>query len=313
MVEVPAAVDRVARAGKQDPPCCAFFGDFPQSESQGNFQLKADPHAGVPTATCFACGRNTLENRMADKALIDEVRNMHLLSALNEEQLARIAGHATRMKLHQRQIIFSQGDLADRFFLVLKGQIRLFRLSREGTEKTIEIVAPGQTFAEALMFLSVPRFPVCAESLSLAEVVSIDSRDFALMLQDSVETCFVLLGAMSQRLHGLIGEIDSITLHTASSRFARYLLKTLRGKGCVLDLNVPKMVIASRISITPETFSRVEKKLSDRDIIEVHGSRVTILDYKALVEVAMLDDLLEFFSMPCTPATGRTTDDLDTE
>lgn len=230
---------------------------------------------------------------MASNALIEEIRTVHLFSALTEEQLKRVADHATRVKLDEGQMLFCQGDPADRFFIVLQGQMRLFRLSREGSEKIIDIVAPGQTFAEALAFLNAVRYPVCAGSLCKAEVVSIDARDFALMLRESVETCFVVLGALSQRLHSLIGEIDNLTLQTATCRFARYLLKNLPEKGCVLDFDVRKTVIASRISITPETFSRIVKRLKELNIIDVRRSEVTILNPEALQELAKLHDSLE--------------------
>jgi len=245
---------------------------------------------------------------MTGKALIEEIRSVHLFSALSEEQRKRVADHAMRVKLDEGQMLFCQGDSADRFFIVLQGQMRLFRLPREGSEKIVDIVAPGQTFAEALAFRNAARYPVCAGSLCRAEVVSIDARDFALMLQESVETCFVVLGALSQRLHALIGEIDNLTLQTATIRLARYLLKNLPAQGCVLEFDVRKTVVASRISIKPETFSRIVKKLKELNIIDVKSSEVTVLNREALQKLAKLDDSLELSPTPYLPSTKPTTD-----
>ncbi|MEA3276129.1 MAG: Crp/Fnr family transcriptional regulator, partial [Pseudomonadota bacterium] len=175
-------------------------------------------------------------------------------------------------------------------------------LSPEGSEKVIEIVAPGQTFAEALMFLNAPRYPVCASALSSVELIGIDARDFAEMLHESTDTCFVLLGSLSRRLRGLIGEIDNLTLHTAKSRVARYLLMKLPSDRRALELDVQKNVLASRLSVKPETFSRVIKHLSDDGIIEVYGSHFTILDRDALEEIAELGDSLELSPLPCISA-----------
>jgi len=250
----------------------------------------------------------TVEKRTIGKPMIEEMRTGLLLSGLSEEQLKRVARHASRMKLDEGQMLFSQGDPAERFYLVLRGQIRLFRLSPEGAEKVIEIVAPGQTFAEALMFLSAPRYPVCAAALSPTELIGIDARDFSRMLRKSIDTCFVLLGVLSQRLRGLVGEIDNLTLHTAASRVARYLLMKLPAERRALNLDVRKGVIASRLSIKPETFSRVEKGLSAQGIIEVHGSHVTILDLQALEEIAELGDSPELTLMPCRSGQRPITD-----
>lgn len=243
---------------------------------------------------------------MAERTMMDELRTGLLLSGLTSEQLERVARRASRVRLGQGRILFSQGDAADRFYLVLKGQIQLFRLSPEGAEKVIEIVAPGQTFAEALMFMNAPRYPVCAAALGPVELIGIDARDFSRMLRESVDTCFVLLGALSRRLRGLIGEIDNLTLHTATSRVARYLLMKLPAEHRALELDVRKGVLASRLSIKPETFSRVEKSLGDQGVIEVHGSHVTILDQQALEEIAKLGDSGELIPLPlpCDPASG---------
>jgi CRP-like cAMP-binding protein len=228
--------------------------------------------------------------------MLHELRSGLLLSRLTDDQLKRVARRASRLKLDKGQMLFHQGDTADRFYLVLSGQIRLFRLSPDGGEKVIEIVSAGETFAEALMFLNAPRYPVCSAALSQVELIGIHAGDFADMLRESVDTCFLLLGTLSKRLRGLIGEIDNLTLHTATSRVARYLLCHLPPDQRTLDLGVRKSVLASRLSIKPETFSRIEKGLSEKGVIEVQGSRVTILDQQALEELAELGDSLELSS-----------------
>ncbi len=207
--------------------------------------------------------------------------------------------------LDEGQWLFSQGDLAKRFYLVQKGQIRLFRLSPDGAEKVIEIVSPGQTFGEALMFLNAPRYPVCAAALGPAEVIAIDARDFAAMLRESVDTCFVVMGGLSQRLRGLIGEIDNLTLHTAKCRVARYLLAHCAEDRRAFELDVRKGVLASRLSVKPETFSRVVKQLTQDGVVQVHGAHITILDRGALTDLAELADTTELGAMPCEPPQGR--------
>jgi CRP-like cAMP-binding protein len=234
--------------------------------------------------------------------MIDALRTTPLLSRLSDVELQRVSAHALRQSLDEGQWLFSQGDPAKRFYLVQSGQIRLFRLSPEGAEKVIEIVSPGQTFAEALMFLNAPRYPVCAAALGPAEVIAIDARDFAAMLRESVDTCFVVLGALSQRLRGLIGEIDNLTLHTAKSRVARYLLAHCPEDRRAFELDVRKGVLASRLSVKPETFSRVVKQLTQDGVIEVHGAHITILDRDALIDLAELADTAELGAMPCEHA-----------
>jgi CRP/FNR family transcriptional regulator, dissimilatory nitrate respiration regulator len=233
--------------------------------------------------------------------MIEELKTAPLLAGLSRDQLERVSRHAVRVVLGAEQLLFSQGDPADRFYLVLRGQIQLFRLSPGGAAKVIELVSPGQTFAEALMFLNAPRYPVCAGALTPAELLSLDAGDFAQMARESVDTCFAMLGSLSQRLRGLIGEIDNLAMHTASSRVARYLLTKVPPDRRAIKLDVRKGVLASRLSIQPETFSRVIKELGGQGVIEVHGAEVTILDRAALEDVAELQDTLELGPLPSGP------------
>jgi CRP/FNR family transcriptional regulator, dissimilatory nitrate respiration regulator len=230
--------------------------------------------------------------------MLESLRATPLLSGLSETQLEQVVAHAVRHRLDEGQLLFTQGDPARWFYLVESGQVRLFRLAPDGGEKVIEIVSAGQTFAEALMFLNAPRYPVCAAALSPTTLIAIEAQAFAAMLRESVDTCFVILGALSRRLRGLIGEIDNLTLHSAKSRVARYLLANCPADRRAFALDVRKGVLASRLSVKPETFSRVIKQLIDEGAIDVHGAHITILDRAVLVELADLAGLSEFGAGP---------------
>ena len=217
----------------------------------------------------------------------EELRDGLLFAGLNERQLERVVRQAVRMTLDEGQALFEQGDSADRFYYVVRGQIKLFRLSPAGNEKIIEIIMPGSTFAEALMFLEHPRYPVGAQALTVAELISIDAHDFSAMLKDSVETCFQLLGDMSHRLRGLLREIDELSLHSATCRVAAYLVQQALATGSMaFDLSVTKQVLASRLSVKPETLSRIIRNLMSDGVITVRGSHVEIHDRDALQRVA---------------------------
>lgn len=225
--------------------------------------------------------------------MIERLRQAPLLSGLSTEQLTEVAGHAQSIQLEEGAWLFRQGDPSRRFYFVEQGLMRLFRLSPAGDEKVIEIISAGQTFAEALMFLQAPRYPVCAAALEPTELIGIDARAFAAMLRESVDICFVIMGALSRRLHGLIAEIDNLTLHNATSRVARYLLAQVPAGRREFELEVPKGVLASRLSIQPETFSRVIRQLGQNGIISVLGARITLLDPAALTGLAGLTDSAE--------------------
>jgi len=209
-----------------------------------------------------------------------------LLSKLSGEQLQRVARHAKINQLADGDALFSSGDKVGHFYLVVKGRIKLFLLSPDGQEKILEIFGPGQTFAEALMFLDKPYYPVNATALGEARVIAVDAPDFADMLRDSVDTCFLIMGYMSQRLRTLVQEIDNLSLSTGTCRVAAYLLESAPEGEDEFVLEVPKGVIAARLSIKPETLSRIIKALTGQGAINVSGNKVQILDRDALRDCA---------------------------
>jgi CRP-like cAMP-binding protein len=127
---------------------------------------------------------------------------------------------------------------------------------------------------------------VSATAIGTVELVSLDAVDFHAMLTGSVETCLLLLGDMSRRLRGLIGEIDDLSLHSATCRVATYLARRAQQEGQSFDLGVPKQVIASRLSVQPETLSRTLRSLAEAGIIRVEGGRLEVLSQRALQTAA---------------------------
>jgi len=216
------------------------------------------------------------------------LKKSHLFSSLTDEQLDRVCQHSATEKFHEGQALFRQGDSVNYFYLVIAGRIKLFRLSPDGQEKIIDIVTEGNTFAEALMFMDQPHYPVSAAALSRAEVICIDTRDFKAMLCDSIETCFLLMGDMSSRLRRLIHEIDTLSLHTGTCRVASYILQSAPDDRDTFNLDIAKRVIASRLSVKPETLSRIMKDLHQRGILTVEGSKITIHDRQALQAISVI-------------------------
>jgi CRP-like cAMP-binding protein len=185
------------------------------------------------------------------------------------------------------EALFQQGQAFRSFYFVNSGIIKLSRISEDGAEKVIEIIRPNQFFAEALVFLRSPQYPVMASAMKEAELIAIDAHKYTALLHNSVDSCFKLLGSMSQRIHSLVSDIESLTLHSSKSRLAGYLINCLQhfpsGR---INLELPKGVIASRLSMKPETFSRALHSLDETGVISVDKRIVTINDELALRDIA---------------------------
>jgi CRP-like cAMP-binding protein len=215
-----------------------------------------------------------------------ELRRNYIFADMSEERLAQLTHAMQVVHLQPGDTLFQQGQPAERFFFVRDGMVKLYRLSPEGDEKIIEIVQPGQTFAEAVMFMGArARYPVNAEAISDAHVYGFEGKAFLHLLHESQEACFGLLASMSRRLHMLVNQIESLTLQNATYRLVAYLLDQIPGgvkHSPDLQLTTPKGVIASHLAIQPETLSRILAKLRKRGLIEVEGNHILVRDVTAL-------------------------------
>ena len=222
---------------------------------------------------------------MEEKSIQQELATSHLFSALSDTELERVRRHSHITDMVEGESLFFQGDKATSFYLVLSGRIKLFRVSPDGKEKVVEIIEAGASFAEALMFMDEPDYPVTATALAPSRVIVINNRDYKAMLRESVDSCFLLLGSMSYRLRGLIREIDALSLDTGTVRTISYLLHQAPPDVTSFELKIAKSVIASRLSVKPETFSRILKSLHERGIVSIDGRNVTIHDREAMITI----------------------------
>jgi len=215
----------------------------------------------------------------------DEFKHIPLFQALEDSQLETIIASTKKVALPAKTTLFERGAPADYFYMLHSGQVKLFFLSQEGDEKVIEILYPRQTFAEAVMFMPELIYPVSAESIIESELYRFDISFFRNLLGNSQETCFRLLGIMGRHLHARVNEIDNLTLHNATYRLVVYLLAQLPEDATALSaihLSTAKNIIASRLSIKPETFSRIMTQLNKKGLIEVKGNDITLLDVDGL-------------------------------
>ena len=225
-----------------------------------------------------------------DTDIAEVVRRVELFEALRPWQLATLIDSTRPVRLGEGERLFDRGQPARRFFYLLAGQLKLFRNSPTGGEKVIEIVHPGETFAEAVMFLDPDHgYPASAEAIDASELLGFDSVVVRGMLHESVETCLRMLASLSRRLHRQVDEVEKLALHPAGCRLAAYLLEQLPSEVPVspeIRLTAPKHVIASRLGIQPETFSRTVARLVKDGLIAVRGRDVVLLDVEGLRERA---------------------------
>ncbi|MBX3635158.1 MAG: Crp/Fnr family transcriptional regulator, partial [Rubrivivax sp.] len=164
-------------------------------------------------------------------------------------------------------------------------QVKLYVLSAAGQEKVIELIAPGHSFAEALMFLGRPCV-VNAQTLADSLLLTVQRHAVLDELQRDNRFALRMLAGLSRRLHGLVHDVQAYALQSGVQRVIGYLLREYDGgeaEGSVtVSLPVSKATVASRLSLTPEYFSRVLHELEAAQLIQVDKRDIHILDLRRL-------------------------------
>jgi len=218
------------------------------------------------------------------------VQQTPLLKALNTAQFQALLANASVYDLVEGEFLFQQGQPLEQLFICIEGFIKLFRLTPNGDEKIVEIISAGNSFAEAVLFLGGQQYPVHAVALKPAQVLGINAKQYQQILRSSVDVCFHLMVLMSKRMHWLLTEVDRLTLHNATFRLLSWLLEAPTHASNTILLDVPKHVLASRLSIKPETLSRILKRLSEQQLIRVDEQMIELLDRVALQRMVDVEE-----------------------
>ncbi|MCF7201727.1 Crp/Fnr family transcriptional regulator [Pseudomonas oligotrophica] len=211
------------------------------------------------------------------------LRSHHLFEPLNEEQLDELMAASQLLNLDKGDNLFHQGEPAHSFYFVISGAVKIYRLTPDGQEKVFEVIGNRQTFAEAMMLMDTPNYVASAQAVCPTQVYRFSNAAYMRLLETNQRLAFALLGKLCVRLHQRLNEIETLSLKNATHRVVRYLLTQLaRAGGNAFELPMAKQLVAGHLSIQPETFSRIIRRLIDEGIITQEGRLITVLDRQRL-------------------------------
>lgn len=225
---------------------------------------------------------------LTDASPLAGIRAHHLFVGLAPAQLQRLLTSAHIEEAEAGKVLFDRGQPARHFYIVLEGQVNLVLYSKTGEEKIVDILGPGQSFAEAVMFMAGPVYPLSAVTAGSSRIARFSSTDYVSMLRESPETCLRMLGHLSQRLHLRIREIEYLTLESATHRLVRMIEGKLPAGAdgpAEIQFQESRQEIASRLSMKPETLSRILRHLADAGTIVVQGRILQVPSRAKLVAI----------------------------
>jgi CRP/FNR family transcriptional regulator, dissimilatory nitrate respiration regulator len=215
-----------------------------------------------------------------------------LFNDLTPVELKQLAEGCVLRRLVRGDMVFRMGEPCNEFHVVVTGQVKLFVLSPAGQEKVLELVGPGQSFGEAIMFTDRP-YMLGAQSLADALLLTVSKQAVLAEIERDHRFALRMIAGLSRRMHGLVHDVEAYSLHSGLQRVIGFLLRDQALDDCAptevrtVSLPVSKATIASRLSLSPEYFSRVLHELEASGLIEIDRRDIRILDAQRLSQFGL--------------------------
>lgn len=211
--------------------------------------------------------------------------NTSLFRMLDEQQLDTVAIATSPIRASSNTCVVNQGDTAKGVFTVVYGQVKVGFERKDGSEKTLAILGQNKCFG--LCEMLVGREHLAFVKTTADTMLLHTPRDMVLeAARGNFSFSQELMACVGRQLYTLVRDIESYSLQSAKQRLAGYLLRQseYQDDTCV-ELVASKTVIASRLSLTPETLSRLLHDLSNEGAVSVTGRRIRIVDADKLSAV----------------------------
>ncbi len=182
---------------------------------------------------------------------------------------------------------FQEGDAANGIYLILKGRVKLFRLSRDGRETILHIAEAPALIAEAAIFIG--KYPATAEAVEDSELLFLSKTAALQLIEQNGRFARWFIGNMTIWLKRLVGRIEELTTSDATARLSRYLIDLHEKSPPRISLTSPKVMLpvkkgelARLLNMQLPSLSRILRKLQDEGLIEVAGKTIILRNVAAL-------------------------------
>jgi CRP-like cAMP-binding protein len=212
-----------------------------------------------------------------------------VLSGLNPRTVQALLAPATVVNLKPGNALFQQGEPATTLFIVVRGWIKLYRVTPAGDETVLHVLSKGDSFAEAVAFTG-GCYPAAASAATASRVILIPAHHVMSCIREAPDIAFAMIASTSQHLHRLVQRVEQLSAQSGLQRVAEFLVAlcpNLNGR-CTISLPYDKSLIAGRLGLKPETLSRVFVKLRLMGV-EVRASDVVVNEVAQLRSLVASD------------------------
>lgn len=221
----------------------------------------------------------------------DSFTKAALFAGLEEEKLSDIFNFGHRCAYESGMMLFREGDRALKFYLVLKGRLKLSKLHEDGKEAIVRYINTGEITAAVSVF-NEKNYPVTAQAVGLSEVVGWDRETMLGLMTAHPRLAINMLRVTVERLDDIQSRYLELRAERVEQRIARALLRIMKqsglitDKGILIDFRLSRQDLADYTGTTLYTVSRTLSNWEKKGLVTSGRERIVVVDPHALVSFA---------------------------
>lgn len=220
------------------------------------------------------------------KDILQVMATIPLFQNLSEQALSMLQGILQEKTFARMDNIFAEGDESEGFYILITGKVKVYKLSLEGKEQILHIAGAQELLGAVSAFAGTP-YPAYADAIEKTQALFFPRKEFLRLIKQEPSVVMNIMANLSMRLQHFTRMIENLSLKEVPGRLGAYLLYLCKKTACsdTVEMDISKGQLASFIGTSPETLSRILKKMSDKKILEVKARKVKLLNRKKLQEI----------------------------
>lgn len=196
---------------------------------------------------------------------------------LSQEELAIIASYGASRTYAKNTILVSEGDPSEMFYLIQKGQVKVFISDDQGKEVLLNLQGPGEYFGELSIIDKAPR-SASVMTFEACQIAVVSKQGFERCLAEHPELAWGLIRSLVQHVRSLTDQIKGLALLDVYGRIANTLTglaKEQHGQ-LIIEQRLTHQDIANMVGASREMVSRILKDLSTGGYIQIENKKIII-------------------------------------
>ena len=223
-----------------------------------------------------------------DRSLI---AHMPLFVGLGPDDLDALLAEARSVRLPKNTAVFTQGEDAHSFFLLLHGHVRAAKTTPSGQQVVVRYVTPGETFGVAVA-IGLAQYPATATAVDDSVALAWPSSAWPRLEAQHPALAGNTLEMVGKRLQDSHARVIEISTEQVERRVARALLRLVQQAGrkveagIAVDFPISRQDIAEMTGTTLHTVSRILSAWEDQGLVEGGRQRIVVCDPHKLFTLA---------------------------